>query len=84
MARKCSVERAAEVVGGFATARKNVTIQYQGRERSVENLLALVKRDALSKGMKDEDITDVNVYIKPEDQSVFYVINHDFQGQIPF
>lgn len=84
MARKCSAMRAEEKLGGFATSKKNITVQYQGRERSVDNLLNLIKRDACEKGIKDEDIAEVNVYIKPEESSVFYVINNDFQGQIEF
>lgn len=84
MARKCSVERASEKVGGFATAKKNINIQFQGRERSEENLLRLIKRDALAQGIKDEDIQEVNVYIKPEEQAVFYVINQTIDGKIDF
>ena len=84
MARRCSVERAQKVTGGFATAKKNVIIQYQGRERMEENLLALIKRDILKKGMKDEDIEEVNIYVKPEEQTVFYVVNQTVEGSIPF
>lgn len=84
MARKCSVERASEKVGGFATAKKNITIQFQGRERSEENLLNLIKRDALSKGITDDEISEVDVYIKPEEQLVYYVINKEISGQIEF
>lgn len=84
MARRCSVERAQKVTGGFATAKKNVIIQYQGRERMEENLLALIKRDILNKGMKDEDIEEVNIYVKPEEQTVFYVVNQTVEGSIPF
>ena len=56
MARKCSVERASQKTGGFATAKKHINIQYNGRERSEENLLNLIKKDALSHGINDEDI----------------------------
>ena len=84
MARKCSVERAERRIGGFATAKKNIMIQYQGRARSEENLLNLIKQDALSKGIKEEEITEVDVYVKPEEQSVFYVVNKDLSGQIVF
>ena len=73
MARKSSVERAQSVVGGFATAKKNIVIQYQGRERNQENLMQLIRRDAL-----------VDVYIKPEEQSVYYVINQQVEGKIAF
>ncbi len=84
MARKCSVERAALKVGGFATAKKNINIQFQGRERSVDNLLRLIKNDASNKGVVDEDIEELNVYIKPEEQAVFYVINKQIEGKIDF
>ena len=84
MARKCSVERANEKVGGFATAKKNISIQFQGRERSEHNILNLIKKDALAHGVKEEEITEVNVYIKPEEQFIYYVINHKCNGKIPF
>ena len=32
MARKASVERAAAKIGGFATSKKNITVQYQGAD----------------------------------------------------
>ncbi len=84
MARRVSVERANEKAGGFATAKKNVTIQYQGRERLEENLMALIRRDALEKGMNDDEVEVVDVYIKPEEQAVFYVINKQLEGRIDF
>lgn len=84
MARKCSAERAEIKAGGFATAKKNVTIQYQGRERSEDNLLALIRKDVLQKGISDDEIELVDVYIKPEEQMVFYVINKNIEGSIAF
>ena len=84
MARKCSVERASQKTGGLATAKKHINIQYNGRERSEENLLNLIKKDALSHGVNDKDIEEVNVYIKPEEQAVYYVINQTFDGKIDF
>ena len=84
MARKCSVERAKMQAGGFATAKKNIVIQYQGRERSEQNLLDLIKRDMQEKGVKDEDVQQVDVYVKPEEQTVFYVVNKKIEGRIGF
>lgn len=84
MARKASVERAEMKAGGFATAKKNITIQFQGRERNEENLLAQIKRDVAQKGIADEEIELVDVYIKPEEQMVFYVINKKIEGSIAF
>lgn len=84
MARKESMERAMEKAGGFATAKKNVIIQYQGSERSEDYLLSLIKKDALAKGVKDDEISVVDIYIKPEEHMVFYVINKEVEGSIQF
>lgn len=84
MARKSSVERAQSVVGGFATAKKNILIQYQGRECSQENLMQQIRLDIMARGMKDEEIEEVDVYIKPEEQAVYYVINQQMEGKITF
>ena len=84
MARKASVERAAAKVGGFATAKKNITIQYQGQDHPEKAILDAVKSDALSHGISDSDIGQVDIYIKPEDRSVYYVINEEINGRIDF
>lgn len=84
MARKSSVLRAQKIMGGFATAKKNIVIQFQGRERSEDNLLNLIKEDAIRQGAKDDEIECVDVYIKPEEQTVFYVINKKLEGKISF
>ncbi len=84
MARKCSVERAQSQAGGFATAKKRIVIQHQGKERSDDELLNLIKKAVLEQGIKDEDIMEVDVYVKPEEQTVFYVVNKEINGQIGF
>lgn len=84
MALKDSALRAMEKTGGFATAKKNVVIQYQGRERNENSIINLVRDDAISKGIKDDEIEVVDIYIKPEESSVFYVINKKHEGQISF
>lgn len=84
MARKCSAMRAEKEAGGFARAKKNIVIQYQGRERSEQNLMDLIKEDVLRQGVAEADITEVNVYIKPEEEKVFYVVNKEINGEIAF
>ena len=84
MARRCSVERANKQIGGFASAKKNIVIQYQGRERSEKNLLDLIYQDMIDKGIKEEEIENIDIYVKPEEQAVFYVVNKKIEGQIAF
>lgn len=84
MARKCSVERADKIAGGFARAKKNIVIQYQGRERTEQHLLDMIRQDALSQGLPEDDILEIDIYIKPEEHSVFYVVNKETEGKIEF
>ena len=84
MARRCSVERANQKIGGFASAKKNVVIQYQGRGRSEKNLLDLIYQDMLNQGINEGEIENIDIYVKPEEQAVFYVVNKKIEGQIAF
>ncbi len=84
MARKSSVERANKLTGGFATAPKNIVIQYGNKDRRTDELLDMIKNDAVSKGLCDADFNKVDVYIKPEEQKVFYVVNDEINGSIDF
>ena len=84
MARKDSAERAAALAGGFATAKKNVVIQFEGRERSEKHILQAVRKDAIAQGIADEEIEDVDIYIKPQEHAIFYVVNKKIEGRIEF
>lgn len=84
MARRCSVERANKQIGGFASAKKNMVIQYKGRERSTKHLLELIHEDVLTKGIPEEEIEQLDIYVKSEEQAVYYVVNHKIEGQIAF
>ena len=84
MARKSSVERANKLTGGFATAPKNIVVQFAGKDRKTDEILDLIKTDAMAKGLKDEDFGKVDIYIKPEEQKVFYVVNDEVNGSIDF
>ncbi len=84
MARKSSTARAQQLVGGFATAKKKVVIQYGGIERKESEILERIREDIEKKGVSDADITEVDIYIKPEDRSVYYVVNEDVNGSVFF
>ena len=84
MARQSSVKRAIEATGSFATAQKNIVVQYQNRDRKADELLQQIKADVLSKGFSEADFAKIDVYIKPEDNKVFYVVNDEVNGSIDF
>ncbi len=82
MARRCSVERANKQIGGFASAKKNMVIQYEGRERSTKHLLELIHDDVLTKGVAEEEIEQLDIYVKPEEQAVYYVVNQKIEARL--
>ena len=84
MARQSSVKRAIEATGSFATAQKNIVIQYQDRDRKTDELLLQIKADVLSKGFSEADFARIDVYIKPEEKKIFYVVNGEINGSIDF
>lgn len=84
MARKSSVERANKLTGGFATAQKNIVVQYGNTDRRTDEILDRIKENAISNGLKDEDFDKVDVYIKPEEHKIFYVVNDKINGSIYF
>ncbi|MBP3195473.1 MAG: hypothetical protein J6N21_00500 [Butyrivibrio sp.] len=84
MARKSSVERANQMTGGFATARKNIIIQFGNKDRNTEDILKQIKEDVLSRGLSDSDFENVDIYVKPEEHKVFYVVNGNINGSIDF
>ncbi len=84
MARKSSMARANELTGSFASAKKNIVVQYGDRERKADDIMQLIKSDAVSRGFAETDFDKVDAYIKPEEGKVFYVINGDFSGSIDF
>ena len=84
MARKSSVERANQMTGGFATARKNIIIQFGNKDRNTEDILKQIKEDVLSRGLSDSNFENVDIYVKPEEHKVFYVVNGNINGSIDF
>ena len=84
MARKVSEDRARTLSGGFATARKQITIQYRGRERDEQALLQNIQTQLEEQGFPDDEINLVKIYIKPEDNAVYYVVNDKHTGKIDF
>ena len=71
-----------------ATAKKeikvNTFIQYLGKQVEEKTLLAAIKKSWTKSGNKVGDIKSVEMYIKPEDDMVYYVVNGTEKGSVPF
>ena len=56
-------------------------IQYQGGETDVEKLVEDVE-PAFHSEKKRTLVTSLKLYIKPEEQTAYYVINETFEGKV--
>lgn len=68
-------------------SKKEVTaevyVQFLGREVSTKDVLKNVKKIWTDEmGKKEKDIKDIKLYIKPEENKAYYVINGDVTGAI--
>lgn len=70
------------------TAKKEMkvtaTVQYYGKEVEEKEMIANVKKAWTKAGHKVGDIKTMELYIKPEDAAVYYVINGTESGAVAF
>ena len=66
-----------------ANVKTSLVLQYQSIEVSQETLIQKVK-DVWTKGHKkqEKDIKSIELYIKPEEYSAYYVINDSVKGRV--
>lgn len=65
--------------------KANVYVEYQGQQTSTKDILAAVKKEWTSGGNKIKDIDTLDMYVKPEENTVYYVINgkEETSGSLP-
>lgn len=64
--------------------KTNVNVQYLGKEISEKEIIAQVKKDWTAQKNKIGDIKTIELYVKPEENSVYYVVNDDFTGSFEY
>ncbi len=58
-----------------AKMKEQILLQYRGQEADVTAIAAKVKQAWKDAGNKVSDITSLNIYLKPEEGMIYYVIN---------
>ena len=64
--------------------KTNTYIQYNGIELDDKTFITKIKEFWSNQGNKIKDIHTLNLYIKPEENAVYFVINNTTNGHIPF
>lgn len=72
----------AEEKAKAANMKPEVYVQYQDSEAEMFALIDTIK-DAFHQQKKRTLITDLKIYVKPEEHTAYYVINGSFTGSIP-
>ncbi len=65
-------------------AKTSMFVEYQGKQVEDKAIIAAVKKAWTDAGNKVGDIKTMEFYIKPEEDSVYYVINGTERGNIGF
>lgn len=82
-------EAAKKVVAKKAPAKKKdikvkTFIEYYGKQVEEKDVIASVKKAWTKKGKKVGDIKTMELYVKPEEAAVYYVINGTESGAVAF
>ena len=79
-AAKTTTTKTAKTVKEAAS--QNVYIQFAGKEVKTEELVEQVKAQWTAEGHRVSSIKSLEVYVKPEDNAAYYVINGKENGKI--
>ncbi len=60
-----------------------VYVQFQDDEEKVEDLVAAAKADFAAEHPRTK-VSDLRLYIKPEERAAYYVVNEKFAGRVEF
>ncbi len=79
---KATVKRAADKAVKGETAPV-VYVQYQGAEENIEDLVAAAKAAFAAEHSRTK-VSELKLYIKPEERAAYYVVNEKFAGRVDF
>ena len=66
-----------------AEAAPIVYVQYRDDEEKVEDLVAAAKATFAAEHPRTK-VTDLRLYIKPEERAAYYVVNETYAGRVTF
>ena len=64
--------------------KKTLFVQYNGKQVEEKDIVASVKKAWTDAGNKVGEIKTMEVYVKPEEDAVYYVINETESGKVNY
>ena len=81
---KASAAKArAESKAKADSLKPSVIVQFQGSEVDLDTLVEAAKA-GFRQEKKRTPITDLKLYVKPEERTAYYVVNETFNGSVAF
>ena len=81
--REAAAKERAEKMAQAANMTPVVYVQYQDMQCDVAAIIAAAK-DQFRQTRKRTLITDMKVYIKPEERAAYFVVNDTFDGKVEY
>ena len=68
----------------MASMKMRTFVEYSGKQVEEKEIIANIKKVWVEAGNKVGDIKTLDLYIKPEEDAVYYVINKTESGKVEF
>lgn len=75
-------EQQAVTVQPKESLKTDFFIQFQNQEYLVQSITQKVKEDCMANGLPEDDLKTLSIYLKPEDQKAYYMVNQQISGSI--
>lgn len=81
-AKKAPAKTAAKKVAAKKELQPEVYVQYAGQEFLTNDIVEKVKETYTAEGHRVSSIKSLQVYVKPEENAAYYVINENTSGKV--
>lgn len=81
-AKKAPAKKATPVKEAKAEIKTALYVQFAGNEVTEADIIDKVKAAYVAEGHKESAIKEINLYVKPEEYAVYYVINDKAIGKV--
>lgn len=81
-AKKAPAKKATPAKVAKAEIKTALYVQFAGNEATEADIIDKVKAAYVAEGHKESAIKEINLYVKPEEYAVYYVINDKAIGKV--
>ena len=81
-AKKAPAKKATPAKAAKAEIKTALYVQFAGNEATETDIIDKVKAAYVAEGHKESAIKEINLYVKPEEYAVYYVINDKSSGKV--